>query len=122
MQNKNNFMLRLLKGFKKGFITPTLPDNIINIQSYPLIRILRFLGGLSFIFILGKSYLNYSVFTLYISMFFAFLFTIYHIVINCYRIKHIIKLIKSDKLDVRKAKQPPPLLWSKYPFSNSVAV
>ena len=99
LRHKQNILLRLLKGFKKDFITPTLPDNIIKFQSYPLIRILRFLGGLSFIFILSKSYLNYSIFTLYLSMLFAFLFTVYHFVISCYRIKHIIKLIKSDKLE-----------------------
>jgi len=34
-------------------------------------------------------------------MFFVFLFTIYHIIITYYRIKHIIKLIKSDKLDIK---------------------
>jgi hypothetical protein len=100
---KNNIIKRLFLGFKKGYLTPTLPDEIIKFQLHPLIRILRFLGGIAFILIVSKSYLNYPIYVLYFSMFFVFLFTIYHIIITYYRIKHIIKLIKSDKLDIKNS-------------------
>lgn len=85
MKNKTTFK-RLIIGFKKGYLIPTLPDNIIKIQSYSIIRIIRFLGGFSFLLIVSKSYLNYSFYTLYIAMFFVLLFTIYHIIISYYRI------------------------------------
>lgn len=90
-------------GFKKGYNTPTLPENIIKVQSYFLIRIIRFLGGLSFLLILSKNYLNYPMYLLYISMFFSILFTIYHFIITYYRITHIIKILKSDQFDIRNS-------------------
>ena len=55
------FLKRIYIGAKKGILTPTLPDEIIKFQSNPLIRIIRFLGGVSFIFILGKNYINYKI-------------------------------------------------------------
>ena len=91
----NQILKRLFIGFKKGLLTPTLPDNIIKLQNYPLIRII------SFLLIVSKSYLNYSYYILYPAMFFALLFTIYHIIISFYRFKHIFKLLKSDKLDIK---------------------
>ena len=68
---KNNTINRLFIGFKKGFFTPTLPDKIIKIQSYPIIRFIRFLAGISLIFISANSHLNYNIYFLDISMFFV---------------------------------------------------
>lgn len=82
-------------------MTPTLPENILKFQSLYYIRILRFLGGVSFLLILSKKY--YNIYMLYICMFFALLFTIYHIIISYHRIKHIIKVLKSDELDIRNS-------------------
>ena len=90
-------------GIKKGWNTPTLPDNILKIQSYPLIRILRFLGGSSFLLILSKNYLNYDSYVLYISMLFATTFTIYHFIFTFYRIKHMFKILKSNELIIRNS-------------------
>jgi len=67
----------LLKGFKKGYSIPTLPDHIIEFQNKPLIRIIRFLGGISFLIMLSKSYLHLSVYILYVAMFFALIFSIF---------------------------------------------
>ena len=36
-------------------------------------------------------------------MFFAVLFTIYHIIISYHRIKHIIKILRSDELDIKNS-------------------
>lgn len=99
--NKSIF-IRLKVGLKKGYNTPILPKNIIKVQSYPIIRLIRFLGGLSFLLILSQSYLNYPKYILYFSMFFCLVFTIYHFIISYYRITHIIKILKSDQLDIRK--------------------
>ena len=100
--NNKNIIVRLFTGFKKGFLTPTLPENILKIQSYPLIRILRFLGGVSMLFVLSKAHTNFPIYFLYFATFFIFLFFVYHIIISYYRVKHIFKLLKSDALEVKK--------------------
>ena len=96
---KKTIFSRLLIGLKKGYNTPTLPENILKFQSLIYIRILRVLGGISFLFILSKHYLNYHIYFLYISMFIATLFTIYHIIISYHRIKHMKKVLRSGHLD-----------------------
>lgn len=99
---KNRTIIRsLLLGIKKGYNTPTLPNNILKIQLHPLVRILRTLGGLSFLFVLSKRYLDYPVYLLYLAMLIALIFTIYHFILSYYRIKHIKSLLKSDKLNIR---------------------
>lgn len=96
-------IIRLKIGFKKGYNTPTLPNNILKFQSLIYIRIFRFLGGISFLFILSKHYSNYNVYVLYVCFFLSLLFTIYHIIITYYRFKHIIKILRSDELDIRNS-------------------
>ena len=95
-----NIVTRLAIGLKKGYNTPTLPENILKIQQHPLIRILRVLGGLSFLFLLSKNHLNFHISFLYIAMLFMLLFTIYHIIISYYRLRHVRKLLKSGELDI----------------------
>jgi hypothetical protein len=104
MQNQSKHWLkRIFIGFKKGYQTPTLPDHILKITNYPIIRILRFLGGLSFLLILSKNYLNYPIIVLYLAMFIATIYTIYHFIISYFKIKHIIKILRSDELDIRNS-------------------
>lgn len=93
----------LLKGLKKAYSIPTLPDHIIKFTMHPTIRIIRFLGGVSFLTILSKSHLNYHISILFIAMFFATIFTIYHFYLSYHRFKHIKYLLKSDKLEVRNS-------------------
>ena len=103
IQNNKTILQRLLIGIKKGYNTLTLPPKILKFQSYPVIRILRVLGGISMLTILSKSYLHYPTYVLYICMFFGVIFTIYHFIISYYRIKNIIAIIKSDKLEIRNS-------------------
>ena len=65
MANKNIFK-RLLNAGLRAYSIPTLPDNILKIQSYPIIRIFRFLGGFSLLMLLSKSYLNYHSYYIFI--------------------------------------------------------
>ena len=102
MNNKNIFH-RFTIGVKKGFTTPTLPQNISKFQTYPIVRILRFIGGVSFIFILSKTYTNFPIYYLYLALCLAFIFTIYQFVLTFYRIKFIIRQLKSGELDVRNS-------------------
>ena len=99
---QKTILQRLFIGFKKGYETPTLPDHILKLQLHPLIRIIRVLGGLSFLFIILKRYLNYPVYVLYIALFFLFIFTVYHFFLAYHRFFHIKALLKSDKLDIKK--------------------
>jgi len=62
---------------------------------------IRFLGGISFLFILSKTYLNYPHFLLYVAMFFSILLTFYPLILSYYRFKHMIRVLKSDALDVK---------------------
>lgn len=99
----NNIFNRLFKAVKRAYSIPTLPDNILKIQSYPIIRILRFLGGISLLMILSKTYLNLNFYFLYICFFFSLIFTIYHFIISFYRIKHMVSVFKSDKFEIRNS-------------------
>src|SRR5271154_1808792 len=98
-----NIIKRLFTGFKKGYQTPTLPNHILQIKSYLIIRMLRFIGGLSFLLLVGKSHLNYPIYVLYSALFFTSIFTIYHFIISYYRIKHIYNILKSNELDIKNS-------------------
>lgn len=105
---KNNIFYRFFIGVKKGFITPTLPNHIINFNNNPIIRIFRVLGGISILLILTHrlNYLGDGLLYFYglaICTVFAFLFSLYFIFLTYHRIKHMIKVLKSDKLDVRNS-------------------
>jgi hypothetical protein len=93
----------LKKGFKKAYDTPTLPYHILTFTMQPIIRIIRFLGGVSFLTILSKSHLNYHISILFIAMFFAVIFTIYHFYLAYHRFKHIRFLLKSGAYEVRNS-------------------
>jgi hypothetical protein len=82
-----------------------LPEDILKIHSYPIIRIIRFLGGISFLFILTKRHLDfqYSNIFLYIAFFFTIIYTIYKIILSFYKIRHMIKVLRSDSLDIKNS-------------------
>jgi len=102
MQNQlKHWLKRIFIGFKKGYQTPTLPDHIIKLQSHPTIRVFRVIGGLSFLLMISKSY--YNIYFYYVIFFISIIFTIYQFYILYHRIKHAIKIFKSDKLEVRNS-------------------
>lgn len=87
-----NIFKRFLNAGLRAYSIPTLPDHILKIQSYPIIRILRFLGGISLLMILSKSYLNYHSYFLYFFYFFALIFT-----------KHMLSIFKSDIFEIKNS-------------------
>ena len=97
-----NIFRRILIGAKKGWNTPTLPDNILKFQMHLLIRVLRVLGGICTIFLLSKGQ-NYPSYIIYITLLFSITFFIYHTYISYHRTIHIYKTLKSDKLDIRNS-------------------
>lgn len=94
---------RLIIGLKKGWALSTLPDDKLILNNHPLIRILRFTGGLSFIIVLGRTKISYPEWIWNICFVISILFTIYHIYICFYRIKHIRHLIKTGQADIRNS-------------------
>ena len=53
---------RAFTGFKKAYSIPSLPEHILKFTMDPSIRILRFLGGISFLFIVSKAHLNFPIY------------------------------------------------------------
>ena len=101
--NKKGIMLRTLNGVKKGLITPTLSKDMLIFQNRPEIRILRVLGGISLLSLLGRSYFELSGLALYISIFFVINFLIFYIYISFHRYKNIKKILKSEELDIKNS-------------------
>jgi hypothetical protein len=101
--NKKTKLQRVWLGVKLGWNTPTLPDNILKLQLHPLIRILRVLGGISTILILTRKSLIFPSFFLYIFFLLTLMFFIYHTIISYYRITHMYRTLRSDKLDVKNS-------------------
>ena len=102
-KNKKSILTRIWSGIKLGWNTPTLPEHILKLQLHPLIRILRVLGGISTVLILTKKSLVFPSFFLYIFLILSIMFFIYHTYISYYRIIHMYKTLKSDKLDVKNS-------------------
>lgn len=108
MQNKKNIIYRFYIGVKKGLFTPTLPNHIILLNKNPFIRIFRVLGGISILLILTHrlDYLGAGLLYFYglsVCTLLAFLFSLYLIFLTYHRIKHMIKVLNSDDLDVRNS-------------------
>ena len=102
MNNLNKTIFhRLFLGFKKGFLTPTLPANLLKLNSLLIFRVLRFIGGTSVLIVVGKSYIKTPSYLYYLAMFFVFIFTCYHFYLTFYRIKHMFKVLRSEDLEVR---------------------
>ena len=101
-----NFLKRFLNAGLRAYSIPTLPDNILKIQSYPIIRILRFLGGLSTILVISHKLeilgngLLYDI-SLYFCFCFILIFFVYLIYVSYFRFIHMYKVFKSGNLDVR---------------------
>src|SRR5258708_8910662 len=101
---KRNLFKSLALRIKKAYLTPTLPQHILDIQNHPLTRIFRVIGGLSCSLIIFK-YANYfdNNYIFYIAFFFVIWFVIYQIFINYFRIKHMRHILKSGELDIRNS-------------------
>lgn len=68
----------------------------------PLIIILRVLGGISTLYLLGNKTYNYNVYLLYFAFFSVLLF-IYNLFISLIRIRYIYKRLNSDKLNIKNS-------------------
>ena len=103
MLNTNNITHRIWIGLKKGYKTPTLPAHILELNTLIYIRMLRFLGGTSFLILLGKSYVQSPTYIYNIAFIFALIFTFYHFYLTYYRLQHMFKVLKSDEFDIKNS-------------------
>ena len=92
----------LYLGLKKGYDTPTLPENILNMEKRWSIIIMKLLGSISMILICANSYyhFNFNLYIILILLIFVLVYGIYNFIISYFRIKHIIYILKSDQLNI----------------------
>ena len=57
-----NFFNNILIGFKKAWDTPTLPAKVLAFNDSFLIRVFRVVGGLSFLFVLGRFDIDINIY------------------------------------------------------------
>jgi hypothetical protein len=101
---KKSFLKRVGLALKKAYLTPTLPQFVLDLQLHPLVRIFRVCSGISFTLVFLKrsdSYSNNYVF--YIAFFFVICFFIYQLYMLYYRLKHMKQLLKSNELEIRNS-------------------
>ena len=92
---------RLIIGFKKGYNTPTLHENILELQKKVYIRYFRVISGLSaLVLVTGRldklveklGLNNFTPIFLYICIFLTILFFFYSLYINYHRVKYMFKV------------------------------
>lgn len=81
----------------------TLPEPLMKLYTNPLIRIFRFLGGISILALLTKTLVHLHPFILYAVFAFSVPYAFFMIYIAYYRIKHMLYILKTDKLEVRNS-------------------
>lgn len=107
--NLNKIISDIILGFKKGMSTPTLPQNTLNFINKPLIRIFRFIGGISFLTLIGRTTLityfntNISSELTFILIIITIFFVIFQLCVTIIRIRHMNKIIKGDDLNIRNS-------------------
>ncbi|RKP12384.1 hypothetical protein BJ684DRAFT_6803, partial [Piptocephalis cylindrospora] len=81
----------------------TLPVKLIELQSHPLVRIFRVLGGICVLLILTKKVYSFNEIILYIVILISLFYSIFLFYITYNRIKHIYSTLKKNDLEVRNS-------------------
>ena len=101
--NKKTIFQRIWIGLKVGWNAPMLPPKILSFHNHPFIRIFRVIGGISIITFLSKKYLLFMYPFNYIVLLFALFHFMYIATISIIKLFYGIKVLRSDKLDVRNS-------------------
>lgn len=107
---KKTLLQRMFIGLKKGYQTPTLPQNILDLHNHPATRIYRVVSGLSLLLLVNKKvmvYLNPYPIIYYSALAVSFTFLFYMIYITYHRVRHMYHVLKNKELDVRNSPHPP---------------
>lgn len=94
---KKTIFQRIIIGLKKGYNTPTLPENLLVLHNSVLIRYLRVTGGLSAILLITGRLEKIGLgvlypFFLYLCIILTLLFFFYSIYLNYHRVKYMYKV------------------------------
>lgn len=105
MQNKTKKTIfqRIWLGIKVGWNTPMLPPKVLSFHNHSFTRIFRVLGGISIITFLSKKYMLFIYPFNYVVLLFALLHFMYIAIISIIKLFYGIKVLKSDKLEVRNS-------------------
>ena len=102
-RNKKNIMTRIFTGIKVGWNAPMLPPKVLSFHNHYFTRIFRVIGGISVITFLSKKYLLFIYPFNYVVLLFALLHFMYIATISIIKLFYGIKVLKSDKLEVRNS-------------------
>lgn len=92
---------RFIIGLKHGWNVPMLPDKVSRFHNHPFTRIFRVIGGMSVVTVLLKKHFLFSLPFQYLILSLAFIHVSYIIVISIIEVYHGIKILTSDKLNVK---------------------
>ena len=102
-KNKKTILQRIWLGIKVGWNAPMLPPKVLSFHNHPFTRIFRIIGGISIITFLLKKYLLFVYPFNYVVLLFALLHFMYIATISIIKLFYGIKVLKSDKLEVRNS-------------------
>ena len=102
---KNTVFHRSVQAVKLSWLKPTLPANILAIYNLPIIKIFRFLGGFSTLYLVSNVsslFLNVYIYTIgvYINVIISLLFVLFLVYINCHRILYMYKTLKNNGIEI----------------------
>jgi hypothetical protein len=80
-----------------------LPPKVLSFHNHSFTRIFRILGGISIITFLSKKYMLFIYPFNYVVLLFALLHFMYIAIISIIKLFYGIKVLKSDKLEVRNS-------------------
>ena len=86
------------KGVLKGFSIPLLPPYIDKVYNYPLVRILRVIGGVSAILVLTKNYTSLPDFLGWIVLVLGIIQLIQIVIISIIKVIYGIRKILLNKI------------------------
>ena len=103
-KDQKTLLQRMFIGFKKGYQTPTLPQNILDLHNHPATRIYRVVCGLSLLLLMNKKVVVFlSPIICYSALAASFTFLFYMLYISYHRIRHISHVLKNKELDIRNS-------------------
>jgi len=94
---------KIIKGIKKGNSIQILPDKILLIINHPISRVLRVIGGISFLLTISRNIilLTTNIILIIIIQILGIIFISYCLILNIYKIKRVIEIIRNKEYEVR---------------------